>query len=101
MRDLNRIRSAKAPMIKAGVIAANFNWNAKYRISGIVSEYAGLGVAPTLFRPKSEKLPMKPLNEGPSASVYPHSAHTKLTTSKLARHWAIVETRVFLRTSPP
>src|SRR5438445_621575 len=29
--------------------------------AGIVAEYTGFGAAPTLFRPKFEKLPMKPL----------------------------------------
>jgi len=67
----------------------------------MVSEYPGFAAAPTLFRPKFEKSPMKPWNEGPNASVYPHKAHTRLTTAKIARHWAIVETRFFRRTSPP
>jgi hypothetical protein len=44
---------------------------------------------------------MKPLREGPKARVYPHRAQTKLTTAKIAKHWAIVETRFFLRTRPP
>src|SRR5213594_1379899 len=45
----------------------------------------GYSAAPTLFRPKFEKSPMKPWNEGPNASVYPHKAHTRLTTAKIAR----------------
>src|SRR5436309_3627615 len=98
---LNRIRSAKAPMIKAGVIAANFSWNAKYRSSGIVSEYPRFGAIPTLFSPKSSRLPMNALKGGPRASVYPHRAQTRLTTAKMAKHWAIAETRFFLRTNPP
>src|SRR2546422_320223 len=44
---------------------------------------------------------MTPLKGGPNASVYPQGAHTRLTTAKRAKHWAIVETRFFLRTSPP
>src|SRR2546422_696509 len=40
-------------MIRAGVIAANFSWNAKYRSSGIVEEYPRFGAVPTLFSPKS------------------------------------------------
>jgi hypothetical protein len=35
---LNRILSANAPMIRAGVMAANFNWNAMYNSAGIVAE---------------------------------------------------------------
>src|SRR5439155_7531223 len=76
-------------------------WNAKYRSSGIVSEYPGFGALPTLFSPKSSRLPMNALKGGPRASVYPHRAQTRLTTTKMAKHWAIVETRFFLRTSPP
>jgi len=34
-RERNLIRSANAPMIRAGVIAANFSWNAKNSSSGI------------------------------------------------------------------
>src|SRR5207247_2327832 len=49
----------------------------------MVSEYPGFAAAPTLFRPKFEKSPMKPWNEGPNASVYPHKAHTRLTTANL------------------
>src|ERR1700742_4504369 len=36
MYELKRIRSAKAPVIKAGVITANFNWNMANNTRGIV-----------------------------------------------------------------
>src|SRR2546428_12250751 len=85
-------------MISAGVMAANLSWNAKYRSSGIVEEYPRFGADPTLFSPKSVRLPMNSLKGGPNASVYPQRAHTRLTTAKIAKHWAIVETRIFLRT---
>jgi hypothetical protein len=48
-------------MISAGVIAANFYWKAKKRISGIVEEYVELilfTVKP--FRPTKERLPITP-----------------------------------------
>jgi hypothetical protein len=35
-RDLNRILSAQAPIINAGVIAANFSWKAKNNTSGML-----------------------------------------------------------------
>src|SRR3989475_12645328 len=88
-------------MISAGVMAANFSWNAKYRSSGIVDEYPRFGADPTLFSPKSVRLPMNSLKGGPNASVYPQRAHTRLTTAKMAQHCAIVETRLVLRPSPP
>src|SRR5438876_330252 len=80
---------------------ANFSWKAKYRSAGIVSEYPRFGAVPTLFSPKSSRLPMNAFRGGPRASVYPHRAQTRLTTAKMAKHWAIVETRFFLRTRPP
>jgi hypothetical protein len=38
--DLKRILSAQAPIISAGVMAANFSWKAKNRTSGIAGAYA-------------------------------------------------------------
>ena len=59
--DLKRIRSAQAPMISAGVIAANFSWKAKKRISGMPAAY----VVFTAFMSKpfnaaSDRLPITP-----------------------------------------
>jgi hypothetical protein len=36
--DLNLILPANAPMIKAGVMAANFNWKAIYKRAGMAAE---------------------------------------------------------------
>ncbi len=47
----NRLRSAKAPVISAGVIAANMSWNAANRTNGIVVAYVGLAVSPTFMNP--------------------------------------------------
>jgi hypothetical protein len=35
-KDANRFRSAKAPVMSAGVIAANISWKAAKRTNGIV-----------------------------------------------------------------
>src|SRR5271157_1671850 len=99
---LRRIRPANAPMINAGVMAANFNWKAKKRSAGMVDEYAVLAEEPTPFNAKYWKFPMNPPSEEPpKASVYPQMAQARLTTAKMAMHWTMVETRFFLRTRPP
>src|SRR5208282_1682457 len=101
-RGLSRIRPANAPMIRAGVIAANFSWKAKYRRAGMVEEYAVFAAEPTPLRPKYWKFPMNPYpTEGPNAMVYPQRAQARLTIAKMAMHWTMVETRFFRRTRPP
>ena len=58
--DLNRILSAHAPMISAGVIAANLSWKAKNRISGIEGAYDVLTVF--IVRPfNPNKLGLNPI----------------------------------------
>jgi hypothetical protein len=64
-RERNRILSAQAPMMSAGVIAANFNWNAKNNNSGIFGAYELTLFTPTLVNPAKDKLPMTPLKLGP------------------------------------
>ena len=99
---LRRIRPANAPMISAGVMAANFSWNAKNRSAGIVAEYAVFADDPTPLRPKYWKFPMNPPSvESPKVNVYPQMAQARLTRPKMAMHWTMVETRFLRRTSPP
>ena len=60
-----RIRSAIAPVISAGVITAKVNWKAEKAIVGMVPETW----LPMSFRPMKSKLPMKPaLPASPKAS---------------------------------
>ena len=59
------MRSAQAPIISAGVIAANFNWKAKKSTSGICGAYVAFMwsiVKP--FKPASDRLPIIPLMLG-------------------------------------
>jgi hypothetical protein len=44
---VNRTRSANDPVISAGVMMANFNWNSAKRISGMVGARSGCVEAPT------------------------------------------------------
>ena len=47
--ERNLILSAHAPMISAGVMAANFSWNAKNSSSGMSGARAGLTVSMPMF----------------------------------------------------
>jgi len=56
----NRIRSAKAPTISAGVMIANVIWNMTKTVSGIFGS-TELGVSnPTLLSQAKERLPTRP-----------------------------------------
>jgi len=63
--DLKRILSAHAPMINAGVIAANLSWNAKNSIAGMAGAL-GLTVFMVIpFNPTRDRLPIIPSMLGP------------------------------------
>ncbi len=69
-RDLKRTRSAHAPIINAGVIAANLSWKAKISSVGIVSDSVSVIVSMVMpFRPNIDKLPMTPPMLGPKARL--------------------------------
>src|SRR5881397_461388 len=53
----NRIRSAMAPEISAGVMIANISWNMACACSGIVAAYAGSGSTPTPRNPSHASPP--------------------------------------------
>ena len=54
-----RMRSANAPVIRAGVMTANMHWKATKAISGIVP--FSRTAMPTPVRPTLSREPMKPL----------------------------------------
>jgi hypothetical protein len=51
-KALKRLRSAKAPVIRAGVITANIIWKAMKARPGMVAAYASFGAAPTPLSPR-------------------------------------------------
>ncbi len=59
--DRKRTLSAHAPMIRAGVIAANFSWKAKTSNVGMVGAKAGLmSCMPMPFNPARDRFPIIP-----------------------------------------
>ena len=64
----NFIRSAKAPVIRAGVITANIIWNTMNTEAGMVGAKP-TGAAPVWCRPRYFRLPMTRPLSGPNASV--------------------------------
>ena len=61
----NLMRSAKAPMIRAGVMAANVSWNTTYTYSGITTPL--LQVATT----ESGVMPLRNIFERPPKNAFP------------------------------
>jgi hypothetical protein len=69
MNAENFLRSAKAPVISAGVMIANIIWKIMNTEWGMVFEYASNGSPPTPRRPIQSSPPMMPPLSGPKASV--------------------------------
>ena len=93
-----RMRSAIAPVISAGVMTANVSWNATNASAGIVPATS----LPIPSRPTKSKLPIKPpLPASPNASEYPKT--TQITvTMPMAKKFCMSIARMFLaRTMPP
>ena len=68
--DLKRTLSAVAPIIKAGVIAANFSWKAKTSNVGMVGARAGVMSCMLMpFNPARDRLPITPPILGPKARL--------------------------------
>ncbi len=85
--DLKRTLSAQAPIINAGVIAANFNWNAKNSSVGIVAARAGVTLCmPMPASPASDRFPITPPTLGPNARLYPYTAQIILITANMIKH---------------
>ena len=47
----NPLRSANAPEMRQGVMAANISWKAANSTNGIVGPYVAFGSAPTPMKP--------------------------------------------------
>jgi len=99
----NRLRSAKAPVIRAGVMAANISWNAANSTNGTVTAYTGDGSSPTPLKKAKSRLPIRPSppTSGPKASENPTMTHTTLTRASPKKLCMIVERTFLRRTSPP
>jgi hypothetical protein len=65
----NFLRSAKAPVISAGVMMANIIWNSMKTWWGMVFEYVSKGSTPTPRRPIHSRPPMMPPLSGPKARL--------------------------------
>jgi hypothetical protein len=61
------MRSANAPVMRAGVMIANISWKAMNALAGTVGA-RGVGAAPTPFSPRKSSPPTSP-RSGPKASV--------------------------------
>ena len=100
------MRSANAPVIRAGVIAANISWKAANRTNGIVTAYVALGVRPTPMKPTKSRLPIRPgmpnrFASGPNARLNPTRTQTTLTIASPKKLCMIVERTFLRRTRPP
>ena len=69
MKVENFMRSAKAPVMSAGVMTANIIWKSMKAWCGMVAAYAGLGSAPTPRSPTHSSPPMMPPLSGPNARL--------------------------------
>ena len=58
----NFMRSAKAPMISAGVMAAKVSWNIAKIISGMYTPLEKVAPAPPASTPDRKSLPKPPKN---------------------------------------
>ncbi len=98
-----RLRSAKAPVIRAGVIAANISWKAANSTNGTVGMYVSLGVSPTFMKPTKSRPPMSPSppTSVPNASEKPTRTQITLTRARPKKLCMIVDSTFLRRTSPP
>ena len=100
----NRLRSANAPVISAGVIAANISWNEAKRTNGIVARVDRRWASrPTPLNPTKSRPPMRPeaADVGREREVNPTSTQTTLTIASPKKLCMIVERTFLRRTRPP
>ena len=69
MKVENFFRSAKAPVMRAGVMTANIIWKSMKAWWGMVAAYVGFGSAPTPRSPTHSSPPMIPPLSGPKAKL--------------------------------
>jgi hypothetical protein len=65
----NFLRSAKVPVMSAGVMIANIIWKSMNAWCGMVLEYASNGSTPTPLSPIQSRPPMIPPLSGPNARL--------------------------------
>ena len=101
-RHLNLTRSARHPVINAGVIMANFNWNIANNKNGIVPAKTGFGSEPTFLKLKNVLgSPIIPPILSPKAKLKPTTTHKTLITPRAIKLCNMVEITLFLFTIPP
>ncbi len=90
------MRSAKEPVMSAGVRIANVIWKKTKRSSGIEPESVSIEI------PERKALSRPPMKAEPSekASEYPTKYHTSVMTPQIATDCARVVRMFFLRTMP-
>jgi hypothetical protein len=93
----NRIRSANAPAMSAGVITANIIWNAANAMCGTVPR----STIAIPCRPTKSNPPMSPPCEVPNASEYPTATHCTEITASAANECMSVASTFLRRTMPP
>ena len=99
---VNRIRSAKAPLISAGVMIANLSWKSAKSRSGIVGDRRGSGASVTpRNNTKLNGLPTTPPRLSPNARLKPTTIQMTLTTPRAMKHCNMVEMTFFGETIPP
>ena len=96
------MRSAKAPVISAGVMIANLSWNRANRSSGIVAASAGCVAPPTPRNMKKVSgLPTRPWMLSPKARLNPTTIQRIVMIPMATKLWNIVEMTFLVRTIPP
>ncbi len=100
--DLNRIRSAKVPVINAGAMMANFNWkNAKSTRGMVGARDQGFPSNTFLNIKKVEGLPMNPPIESPNERLKPTTIYSTLITPMAIKLWSMVEIIFLVSIMPP
>lgn len=95
-----RRRSAKAPVHKSGVMAANIPWKAAKRTPGMVGAFGRGTAQPTCERKACFMLPKKKLPEAEKQREKPTTNHSVVKSDRPAKHCMRTETE-FLALSRP
>ena len=94
-------RSAVEPLISAGVMIANVNWNATIAIVGVVCAVPSVGTTSLMFcRPKKCRSPSHWLLP-PNAQVKPITTQVTLTMAIAAKFCISIARTCLTRTMPP
>ena len=97
-----RTRSANEPVIRDGVIMANFIWKRAYSARGMVGASNGYVAPPTFLNMKNVAgFPMKCPTSSPNARLKPKKTHIMLIIPMAIKLCNIVDITFFARTIPP